>query len=71
MMTKELNHQLRYVSFAKKILDYKPVFETIDRKFVSIPKLSEYIHWINNKIGQKQLQKLQKYVQNSNLSAAL
>ena len=53
--TKEVCYQLRYTARAKSIDAFKPEFETVERKFVTTENIKDYITWITNPIGQKQL----------------
>jgi len=51
----KVHHQLRYICQVKKIEKFTPDFETIERKFISLDELENFIPWIKGKVAQAQV----------------
>ena len=52
--------QLRYLAKIDKISDFKKEFEILERNFVDINSLSQYVPWITSPTGKGQLDTLLK-----------
>lgn len=57
----ETYYQLRYTAKADEILPFKSDWETMERKFVDLSKLSEYITWANGIMFSKQIEAAKKF----------
>jgi len=64
----KIHYQLRYVCRVKKIKKFTPDFETIERKFVSLDELENFIPWIKGKVAQIQFELLVDFYQSQNKS---
>ena len=58
----EIYYQLRYFARVEKIHEFKDEWEVIDRKFVNLYNLNEYITWSNGKTFKAQLESAKKYL---------
>lgn len=58
----EIYYQLRYFARVEKIHEFKDEWEVIDRKFVNLDNLNEYITWSNGKTFKAQLESAKKYL---------
>jgi len=59
--------QLRYVATLKQLENFQNHPETVERIFVPIEDLAQYLQWIQNSIGKSLVESLQKFINRDKL----